>query len=227
MDWSPRRATLGIALAGLASCFGAGAANAALVQGSFSVEVVALDPGITTVVLGDRFDIDFTVDDAATDDEISSGGGHFPGLLTSFVLTADPGNTGSWAPSGTFDLGAASNFVTNAIGDGYTFQVRGTGFPDGGPGLPFFDIDLNFTWPGDITDSGIGDSFADQFGGAFDPSQAVLDGGGIRFQSGPIDFPTAMFVPEPSRPLLLAVGLFVMGAVSSISRRSFNRRIYV
>jgi T5SS/PEP-CTERM-associated repeat protein len=47
--------------------------------------------------------------------------------------------------------------------------------------LPFFDVDLNFSWQGDITDFGLGDSFAQQLGTTFDPTRAVLSGSGIRF----------------------------------------------
>jgi hypothetical protein len=172
--------------------------------GSFDVQVTALDPGITAVAVGDRFTIAYTVEDAAVDDTPSVGAGHFPGLLSSFTMTPDASNTGAWAPTGTFDLGAASNFVDNAFGDSITFQVRGTGFPDGAPGLTFNDIDMGFSWPGDITDSGLGDTFAEQLAPlTFGTPPAALFGQGIRFTDGE-DFPTATFAlvstPVPALP---------------------------
>ncbi len=145
-----------------------------------AVDVTQVDAVITTLAVGDRFAIALTVNDAVLDQNSSIGGGQFPNLLSDFTMTAFPTNAGTWVPSGTFDL-PASNFVDNAFGNGFTFQVRGTGFPDGGPGLPFFDVDLNFSWLGDITDSGLGDSFAQQLGGAFDPTRAILGPSAIRF----------------------------------------------
>jgi hypothetical protein len=162
---------------------------------SLSVEVIATDPGITEVVVGDRFEINGVIDQGIFDQNSSVGGGRFPGLVVSFMFAARPLNPGTWNPAGTFDLGDASNYVTNAFGDNFTFQLRGTGFPDGGPGLPFFDIDLNWIWPGDITDSGLNDPFAGQFGGMFDPLRAVLGPSSIRFQAGSFDFRSATFLP--------------------------------
>ncbi|MCW8984796.1 MAG: hypothetical protein OQK55_05610, partial [Thermoanaerobaculales bacterium] len=112
--------------------------DAAPIPTSLTVEITSVDPGVTTIAVGDRFTFDFVVEDSTVDVNAAVGAGTFPGLMTSFTMTADPGNTGTWTPSGTFDLGAASNFVTNAFGDNMTFQVRGTGFPDGGAGIAFY-----------------------------------------------------------------------------------------
>lgn len=196
--------------------FGAGAGVAALPAGaelhphSFSVRVISLDPGVTAIAVGDAFDIGFTVDDSAIDNASSVGAGHFEGLLTSFSMTAHPGNLGSWEPSGVFDLGVESNFVTNAFGDNFTFELRGTGMPGGGsPGLLFLDIDLSWTWPADISDSGLGDTFGEQFEGGFDPALASLRPGGVRFISGTLEIPQATFVelPEPGLGFLLLAAL--------------------
>jgi hypothetical protein len=190
-------------VASLVACAGA-VTLAAPRTGSFDVQVTDLDAGITAVAVGDRFTIAYTVEDSAVDDSASIGAGHFAGLLTSFTMTPDAGNTGTWAPTGTFDLGAASNFVDNAFGDVITFQVRGTGFPDGGPGLTFQDIDMGFSWPGDVSDSGTGDTFAEQLAPlTFGTPPAELSGQGIRFTDG-LDFPTATFAlvsaPVPVLP---------------------------
>jgi hypothetical protein len=202
------RALLGALGLGAAA---AAPAQAALVPMAFTVEVLSVDPGVTAVAVGDRFDIALAIDDTAIDDLGLSGVGHFPGLLTSFVMTSDPANTGSWQASGSFDL-AASNFVTNANGDAFTFQLVGTGFPDGGPGLPFLDVDIDFTYAAAISDTGTGQTFADQFDAGFDPALADVGTGRIRFQPAPGQLPSAHFdTPEPGSAALLLAAALVVG----------------
>ena len=92
------RAVLG-GLGAAAAALLAAPAQAALIPLAFDVEVLLVDAAVTTVADGDRFAIAFTIDDTAVDDQVFPGG-HFPGLLTSFTMTADPANTGSWTPSG-------------------------------------------------------------------------------------------------------------------------------
>ncbi len=129
---------------------GAPTASGQLVSHSFSVQVVAVDEGITEIAPFDFYEIAFTINQNVTDPNSSPSAGTFPGLATAFSLAARPLNALPWHPMGTFDLGAASNFVDNAFGNNYTFQVRGSGFPDGGPGLALFDLDLRWTWPGRV-----------------------------------------------------------------------------
>jgi PEP-CTERM motif len=190
-----RLAILGsLIFVGLASSTMAG--DVVLVHHSFSVTVVAVDAGITEIVPSDFFEIAYTIDQSVTDHNSSVGAGSFSALAVSFSLTARPLNAGTWHPMGTFDL-AGSNYVTNAFGVNFTFQMRGNGFPNGGTGLPFFDLDLNWKWPGNISDSGLNDEFVQQFGGGtFNPARAVLGPSSIRFLAGPGDFRTAMILPE-------------------------------
>lgn len=111
-------------------------AEATLHNLAFTATIVSRDVGLNFAV-GDRFDIALTLDDTVTDTDAAVGGGRFPSLLTAFSMTADPANLGSWVPSGTFEF-PSSNFVTNAFGDGFTFQLGGFGFPSGDAlGLPF------------------------------------------------------------------------------------------
>lgn len=191
---------------------------------TLTVEVTSVEPGVTTLAVGDLFTMDFTVEDSITDGNSSTSGGAFPTLITSFAMTADAANAGSWTPSGTFDL-AASNYVTNANGDGITFQVQGTGFPDGGAGWTFHDLDLSIGWPEDITDSGLGDTFAQQLGAtAFGMPPATLEASaGIRFTDGEDYLGASIAVPsqqpqaEPiptARPLGLALFALALGAVA-------------
>lgn len=166
-----------------------GSAIAASVPINLTFEVVSVDAGVTEFDVGDRFTLDFVIEDSTTDTAGGTGGGQFPGLLTSFDATADPSNTGAWMPSGSYSS-VDSNFVTNAFGDNLTFQVRGAGYPDGGAGLTFHDFNLGFGWPPGITDSGAGDTFAEQLGDTFALPPAVLSVASIRFTDGQ-DFPSA------------------------------------
>jgi len=190
-----------VVLSSSALCLCASAGDVLLVHHSFSVQVVAVDEGITEIAPFDFFEIAYTIDQSVTDQNSSIGAGTFPALAVSFSLAARPLNAGSWHPMGTFDR-AGSNYVTNAFGDNYTFQMRGSGFPNGGPGLTFFDLDLNWTWPDDITDSGLNDQFVAQFGGGlFNPARAVMRPSFIRFLAGPGDFRMATILPEtPTLP---------------------------
>jgi hypothetical protein len=166
------------------------------VHHSFSVTVVSVDPGITEIVPTDFFEIAYTIDESVTDQNPSVGAGRFPALATAFSLAARPLNAGTWHPMGTFNV-AGGNYVTNAFGENFTFQVNGTGFPNGGPGLTFFDLRLNWTWPDGITDSGLNDQFVQQFGGGtFNPARAVMRASFIRFTAGGSDFREAAILPE-------------------------------
>jgi len=119
------------------------------------------------------------------DTNTSGGAGTFPGLVTSFGMTALPGNVGTWVPSGTVNL-PGSNFVSNAFGNNMTFQIVGSGFPDGGTGLTFVDFEHNFGWPPGLTDSGSGDTFAQQLGAPFGVPPATFLAFNLRFINGEI-----------------------------------------
>jgi hypothetical protein len=193
LESRPYRALL--VLAGLALL--SDAATASPVYTTMKIRVVSVDPSITEVAIDDRFLLSFAIEDSTADTNSSFGGGRFPGLLTNVTMLPLSGNSGSWTPIGSFDL-AASNYVTNALGDNLSFQLVGTGFPAGGAGLAFHDVDLSLDWPTDLTDSGLGDSFADQLlPASFGiPPASLFAGSGIRFTDG-LDFPTATIVQEP------------------------------
>jgi hypothetical protein len=122
--------------------FSAMAGDAVLVHHSFSATVVAVDAGITEIAPTDFFEIAFTIDQSVTDQNSLVGAGTFPALAVSFSLAARPLNAGTWHPMGTFNL-AGSNYVTNAFGDNFTFQMRGSGFPNDGPGQPNIVASIN------------------------------------------------------------------------------------
>jgi len=193
--------SVGSALVALASSAMAG--DIVLKSSSFSVQVVSVDEGIDQIAVGDRYEISYTINQSVADQNSSIGAGTFPSLATAFSLAARPLNQLPWHPMGTFDL-AGSNYVTNAFGDNFTFQMKGSGFPNGGPGLPFFDLDLNWNWPDDLTDSGLGDQFGVQLGsgtGIFDPTRAIMRPSSFRFLAGPSAFASATFLPEtPTLP---------------------------
>ena len=179
------------------ACLRATAGDVVLVHHSFSVQVVAVDPGITEIAPFDFYEIAYTIDQSVTDQNSSIGAGTFPALATAFSLAARPLNAAPWHPMGTFNL-AGSNYVTNAFGDNYTFQMRGSGFPNGGPGLAFFDLDLNWSWPSGISDSGLNDQFAVQLvgGGVVDLTRAVMRPSHIRFRTSAGEFREATILPE-------------------------------
>jgi hypothetical protein len=193
--------------------------SGAPVDVSLTYHVSSVDAGITSIAVGDRFTIDLTIEDSTTDTEPSTSHGHFPGLLTAWTVTPDPGNAGTWTPSGTWDESNGS-YVT--AGANITMQVRGTGFPDSGGGaIPFFDVILGFDWPDTLNDSGTGDTWAQQLGAAFGVPPAVQGGAAIRFRVSDIDFRRAEMVlvdavptARPEVLLLLAVALMALGALA-------------
>jgi hypothetical protein len=206
LDGSRLRSGLVALLAlGCAVSFGAGA-TAAEVETTLTVEVTEVPLGVVGIEAGDRFDLHFTIDDAVVDTNASVGAGAFPNLVTSFTASAGPANVGSWDPSGgSFDAGA-SNFVSNAFGDNFTLQFRGSGFP--AAGAPFFDFELRFVWPAGIVDSGSGEGFALQLGvapGALDLT-AALAFGAIRFQVGEDSLDVLVEEAEPFADLLVWPG---------------------
>jgi hypothetical protein len=169
---------------------------------SIWVTVVSVDPGITEIAPYDFYRIDYTIDQSIPDENSATVAGKFSGLAAAFSLSARPLNAALWNPAGhAFNL-QGSNYVTNALGDNFTFQMRGIDFPDGGEGLPFYDLDLNFAWPDGITDSGLDDQFGIQVGvgGLYQPDRAIMLPSYIRFRAGPNDYRTALIMPET--PLL-------------------------
>ncbi|MEB2346240.1 MAG: hypothetical protein OZ948_16060 [Deltaproteobacteria bacterium] len=208
-----------VLLAAACALLGALPARAALVPVALEVEVVAVDPGVTGITVGDRYALAFTIDDQVTDTDDSLGAGHFPGLVTAFSAVADPGNAGAWSPdAGVFSM-AGSNFVTNAYGENLTLQIRGTGFP--AAGFPFYDFDLRFAWLPGISDSGLGDPFSTQLGVA--PGTLDLAGapfyGSVRFTDGYDYFVATIAVPEPARAAAGCAQLLALVLVAAVRRR--------
>lgn len=197
------------------------------VSDTITVRVTAVDAGVTSVAVGDRFTISLTFENATLDTNAAVGAGTFHSLLTAFTVARNPANVGAWAPSGTFDLGAASNYVTNAFGNGVTFQVRGTGFPAGGAGLAFKDFDLGYGFP-DIVDSGLGDTFAYQLNGTPFTAANYTFFGQLRFDDGAGNFPAATLVidaAQPAEPIpaathaALAVMSLLLAATAALALR--------
>ena len=55
---------------------------------------------------------------------------------------------------------------------------------------------MNWKWPADITDSGLGDKFGQQFGVTFNPARGVLRASAIRFRTAGGEFHEAVILPE-------------------------------
>jgi len=197
------------------------AARAAVIDDTLTIEVTEVAPALVGIEVGDRYDLQLSIDDQDVDTEPSVGSGHFQDLVPTFTASADPANGGGWDPSvGTYSM-TASNFVSNAFGDGFTLQLRGTGFPDAG--APFVDFDLEFWWPSGIEDSGLGDTFAEQLGlapGALDLASTLVFGR-IRFQDGE-DYFEAVVMPEPGSGVAAAAA--ALGALAGVRARERSAR---
>lgn len=197
---------------------GAGPARAALVDVFWTFTVVYVDAPLAGFQVGDQYSVELTIDDQVVDTNDSVGAGSFPGLVTDFSAAAGEDNVGTWDPGAGAYLAANSNFVTNAFGNSFTFQVRGTGFPDAG--FPFQDFDLAPEWPPGIADSGLGDPFATQLGVA--PGALALSDvpvvGSIRFQDGEDFLLVAVTAPEPAGAAAGGVALLTL-ALSTALRR--------
>jgi hypothetical protein len=170
---------------------GPGRRDLSLVSLSFEARVTGIDAGITAFQVGDRFTVDLTLNDSVVDTNNLPGSGAFPGLVTSYTIAANPGNAGTWDPSGGSPDLPGSNFVTNAFGDMFTFQIKGTGFPYGGAGLTLEDLEHEFYWLPGVTDSGSGDTFAEQLGVPFGVPPGIM-AFKIRFTDGE-DYPEVRF----------------------------------
>jgi hypothetical protein len=158
-------------------------ARATVISVSRRYEVSETHGDITAIAVGDRYVVQFELDDTTVDTNSSTISGFFPGLVSSFGASAAADNTGSWTPSGTFDLGVEATFSTSSSAIDYVnFRVPGSGFPNGGENLVFVDFDLVWDGPSDFADSGSGQSFADVLGAPFDLPPAVFLGNGIAFE---------------------------------------------
>lgn len=209
-----------VLLAAACVLLGVAPARAALVDVALEVEVVAVDPGLAGIAVGDRYGLELTIDDQVLDTDPSAGAGRFPSLVTAFSASAGGGNVGTWDPGAGVYSAASSNFVTNALGNSVTLQIRGTAFPDAG--LPFFDFDLDFDWPSGIADSGLGDSFATHMG--VDPGTLELAGapffGSIRFQDGEDYLTATIAAPEPAGAAIGGAQLLALTLTVAVRRRA-------
>lgn len=133
--------------------------SAVPIESTVELEVTFVEDGITDLVVGDKYLLNFTIEDSVADTN-ATGNGAYPNLVTSWSMAANISNLGTWAPSGTPDL-TGGNYVTNSFGENGTFEIAGSLYPDGGAGLPFDVFDFYFDWPQDIDAAGAGGSFAD------------------------------------------------------------------
>ena len=195
---------------------------------SVELQVTYVDPEITAIEVGDVYTLRITVDDSVADTNASTVNGVFPGLVTSWALLADAGNAGTWNPIGMVDL-PGGNYVTNANGDNITLEILGSGFPDGAAGWPFSFFDHYVDWvPNDISDSGAGETFAEQLGIPFGvpPGELGLNitfasddrGETFRVAELRIADPSVLDVPTSSTAgALLLVGLLALVAVRRLA----------
>ncbi len=119
------------------------------------------------IAVDDIFHVSLTYDDSTTDTNSSTYGGRFNYALLTFVITRDPGNTGTWDPAiGTWDINPSSNHYTNDNGDSMGIQNHGTGLDTLG-GIPFHDLTPGWDWDPtvhDLVDNGSGQTLRNIFG---------------------------------------------------------------
>ncbi len=168
-----------------------GAILAEPIEVSLKLTVSTADGALSpSLIPGDQFLLEMVVEDA-TPDTLFGTRGNFAHLVSHFTLTRSSGNAGFWPAAGTYDP-SASAFSTNSVQDNVNFVFRGSNFADAGPGLPFREIQLETAWGFDVTDSGVGDGFAEQLApGVFGLSSMIQPVVEFRFLDGSV-FRTAV-----------------------------------
>jgi len=183
--------------------------------------VVSVDGSSTNADLpaGDQFDYAMTIDDSSLLTGESGNADFFNNAITSFSITRDPGNTGTWDPSvGTYQLTPVEGFFGNNASDLVASIISGTGVPNAG-GLTFDRFVFQFFLAGqDLQDVGPGDAFSDMLPGqTIDLSQLSSVSGSIQFTDGPDVFASfsvsqqSDVIPTPAAALAIPVLLGVLG----------------
>jgi len=160
---------------------GASAASAALHSYSGSA-VIATSSLPADVAVGDVFHFSFTYDDQITDTDIDTDNGIFMGATTSFSLASEPGNSGSWNPSGgafTFPQRVDTTDDINESGDiidSIFVDAEGTGFPTlDGEAFDSVSLYLATTALGFVNDTGAGQTLGAQLGGPLPADLSFYD----------------------------------------------------
>lgn len=136
-------------------------AQGALVYSSGSFEIrTSAGPEF---IAGDIFDFNFSYDDSILDSaDFSTDIGWFSPALLSLTLAADPGNLGTWDPSGgTFTVPA--DIVTSVPLSRVEFSVPGAGFPTFNA-QPFVQLEFYIAVPS-VTDTANYQSLSQHLGG--------------------------------------------------------------
>jgi len=194
----------------------AGQATLLSYQGTFEINTSP----ISEIVSGDTFAFTFTYDDAITDNSVITNHGSFSGALTAFSLTAEAGNAGTWDPSGgIFTLpGSVTTSAARVI-----FLALGTGFPHLNMTGTFSNAQLSFNGI-PITDTGGGQTLADQLGGPLsgDLSTFTSTEGAIAIFFGPRatgSLTSFSAVPVPTTLILFVTGLIGLAGYRWQQRR--------
>lgn len=167
--------------------------------------------GYGEFVVGDLFNVTFSVNDSVKDTSASTNSGQFNSALSSFLISRVATNTGTWNPTGIFAT-PATIYTEDGPQERFRFRINASGFPSaGGKNLGSFFFEYSTSTTGNITDTGLGQSLASQFTtGKFSPATFAQDrlvffdfGSDSRVSAAfdSLSSPTA--VPEPSSVLLL------------------------
>jgi hypothetical protein len=198
----------------------------AVIHGNLSGAVVTVSGTVTigtsavsSISVGDKFDYTVQINDGAVDQEPSNKQGSFNAATVSVSLSRVATNTGSWNPSGgVFSL--TQPLTTSTSSSDISVLFPGTGFPADGT-YAFDHFDLNWTGGFTVTDTGSGQTLAQQLGGQF-PATMTSSTADLVFldpvshngiaANGPAT--AAVATPEPGTG-----GLLLCGAIAVVLRR--------
>ena len=188
----------------------------------------------TSISIGDKFVLSFTLDDSVIDSNPSATFANFGNAYSDVSLTRLSSNAGSWNPS--FSTYNGENVMTAGYISGNTYNfsfglnfsggqsVDYIGFPENGS-APFYGLSFGFSTTSSPSDTGAGQTLASRL-----PSSATwtINTVNLTFQGGFAEpFVTtessafdAAAVPEPSTFALGSLGALAFAAVALRRRQS-------
>ncbi len=191
-------------------------ASAASYNGSYTVRSYATG-GQPDIEPGDVFYFSFTLDTNSPATGVTGNSTVFGNAITSFSLTRDAGNAGSWDPSsGTFALSPIDRFFANHSSEFVSIVAGGTGFPDAA-GFSFdgFQMSLPLAGIQDIQPGTAGDPLSQVFGGTPQFQDIASPSGRLEFNDGGVSLLGDLtIVPEPG-----SLALLVLGGLALMRRR--------
>ncbi len=183
-------------------------ASVANYSGTYTVASFAV-AGQPEIQPGDVFHYSFTIDTNSLATGVSGNSTNFNNAITSFSLTRDTGNAGSWDPSsGTFVLSPIDTFFANNSSEFVSIIAGGTGFPDAsGSSFDSFQLSLPLAGIQDIQPGTTGDPLSQVFGGTPQFQDIASPSGTLRLGGGSVTLlGDVTIIPAPASAALLSFG---------------------